>query len=113
MSDRSSDVEEPADFSLVLGGPLYQLYLGTRVARPPIDLLHRRIIVFGLITWLPLLVVTLVAGHAIAALQQRLGVPPCDTDFSADLAAYADHDSIERAAGPAHRRALVSREIPI
>jgi len=32
----------PPDFSLVLGGPLYQLFLRTRMARPPLDLfLHR------------------------------------------------------------------------
>jgi hypothetical protein len=43
---------EPSDFSLVLGGPLYQLYLRTRLARAPIELLHRRIIAFVLVMYL-------------------------------------------------------------
>ncbi len=53
------------DFSLVLGGPLYQLYLRTRMARPPLELLHRRIIGIPLVAWLPLVVLSAVEGHAI------------------------------------------------
>ncbi len=53
---------EPPDFSLVLGGPLYQLYLRTRLARAPIELLHRRIIAFVLITWVPLWLLTAIEG---------------------------------------------------
>lgn len=41
------------DFSLTLGGPLYQFFLRTRLARPPLELLRRRILVFVVITWLP------------------------------------------------------------
>jgi hypothetical protein len=52
----------PPDFSLVLGGPLYQLYLRTRLARAPIELLHRRIIAFVLITWVPLWLLTAIEG---------------------------------------------------
>jgi len=51
----------PADngnFSLVLGGPLYQLYLRTRLARPQLDLLSRRVIGLALICWFPLSVLT-------------------------------------------------------
>ena len=33
------------DFSLVLGGPLYQLLLRTRLASPTFGLLHRRMLV--------------------------------------------------------------------
>jgi hypothetical protein len=39
-----SPLQETPDFSLVLGGPLYQLYLRTRMMRPPLDLLRRRIV---------------------------------------------------------------------
>ena len=37
----------PPDFSLVLGGPLYQLLRGTRLTGDTLQLLHRRIIVAG------------------------------------------------------------------
>ncbi len=48
-------LKEPPDFSLVLGGPLYQLWRRTRLARDTLDLLRRRIVVLALLTWLPLL----------------------------------------------------------
>jgi hypothetical protein len=71
---------EPSDFSLVLGGPLYQLYLRTRLARAPIELLHRRIIAFVLITWAPLWLLTAIDGHALSGVK----VP-----FLQDLDAHA------------------------
>lgn len=52
------------DFSLVLGGPLYQIYLRSRLIGPPTDLLARRIIAFIVIAWLPLLALTLAGGTA-------------------------------------------------
>ena len=52
------------DFSLVLGGPLYQLYLRTRLARPPLKLVYRRIIGISAFCWLPLFLLSLVAGDA-------------------------------------------------
>jgi hypothetical protein len=45
---------EPHDFSLVVGGPLYDAYLRTHLADPPIGLVHRRLIAYVLITWVPL-----------------------------------------------------------
>jgi hypothetical protein len=53
------NTHEPPDFSLVLGGPLFQLLLRSRLSTPHLDLLHRRIIFFGLITWVPLLILSL------------------------------------------------------
>lgn len=53
------------DFSLVLGGPLYQLFLKTRLVRPPLDLVHRRMLVIPALAWLPLLALTLAEGHAV------------------------------------------------
>src|SRR2546428_5064156 len=55
----------PPDFSLVLGGPLYQLLLRTRMARPPLDLLHRRMAILALVAWLPLLALSVLEGHAL------------------------------------------------
>lgn len=57
------------DFSLVLGGPLYQLFLRTRLARPPLELLHRRLLVIPALAWLPLLALTLVEGHALGGVR--------------------------------------------
>jgi hypothetical protein len=64
MSDRqnAADVQ---DFSLVMGGPLYRFLLTTRLARPPLDLLRRRVVVIAGIAWLPLLFLAAVEGHAL------------------------------------------------
>ena len=51
------------DFSLVLGGPLYQLYLRTRLARPPLELLRRRILAFVGISLLPPALLSALTGH--------------------------------------------------
>ena len=59
-------LQEPPDFSLVLGGPLYQLWRRTRLAGDTLDLLRRRIVVLAAITWVPLLVLSVVEGHAWA-----------------------------------------------
>jgi len=68
------------DFSLVLGGPLYQLYLRTRLARQPLHLLRRRMLVLPAIAWLPLLVLSVLEG--VAWNGTRL-------PFLADLAVHA------------------------
>jgi len=57
-------VKEPADFSLVLGGPLYQLWRGTRLADDTLHLLHRRVLVTVLVAWVPLLLLSIAEGHA-------------------------------------------------
>jgi hypothetical protein len=49
---------------MVLGGPLYQLFLRLRIVRQPLDLLTRRVVVISLLAWLPLLVLSLVIGRA-------------------------------------------------
>jgi len=55
---------EPDDFSLVLGGPLYQLWRRSRLAGSALEMVRRRIVVMVLITWLPLLVLSMVEGRA-------------------------------------------------
>jgi hypothetical protein len=54
----------PADFSIVLGGPLYQLLRKARLSDDALALVHRRIAAGVLITWLPLLVLSAMAGTA-------------------------------------------------
>jgi len=53
-------------FSLVLGGPLYQLYLRARLARPHLELVRRRIVCLWTICWIPPLIFSLVEGHAFS-----------------------------------------------
>ena len=55
---------EPPDFSLIVGGPLYQLMRRTRLSGDALELVTRRVIVLVLITWLPLLVLSILEGHA-------------------------------------------------
>ena len=55
---------DPADFSLVLGGPLYQLWRRTRLAGDTLQLLNRRIVVLALLAWVPLLLLSVAEGHA-------------------------------------------------
>jgi hypothetical protein len=55
---------EPLDFSLVLGGPLFQILVRSRLATPALGLMKRRIIFFSMFAWLPLLLLSLVEGKA-------------------------------------------------
>ena len=68
------------DFSLVLGGPLYQLYLRSGLIRPSADLVERRILLFIVVAWLPLAILTLAGGSAFGGVQ----VP-----FAFDLGVHA------------------------
>ncbi len=56
--------QAPPDFSLVLGGPLYQLWRRAHLADDALQLVRQRIVVITLFCWLPLL--------ALAALQGQL-----------------------------------------
>src|SRR5215469_4825951 len=62
-------VTDQIDFSLALGGPLYQLYLRTKLVRPSLELLLRRIIAISLFCWAPLFLLALVAGQAVGGVK--------------------------------------------
>jgi len=49
---------EPEDFSLVLGGPLFQLLQKAHLEGDSLELLNRRIIASILLTWFPLLILS-------------------------------------------------------
>jgi hypothetical protein len=51
------------DFSLVLGGPLYQFLVRVGLVRPPFDRVAARIIVITLFAWVPLLLLTALGGR--------------------------------------------------
>jgi len=55
---------ETPDFSMVLGGPLFQLYLRGRLSGSALELLQRRILVITAFAWLPLLLLSLLDGRA-------------------------------------------------
>jgi hypothetical protein len=55
---------EPPDFSLILGGPLFQLMRRTHLSGDVLELVTRRVIVLVLITWLPLLALSIAEGRA-------------------------------------------------
>jgi hypothetical protein len=58
---------EPYDFSLVLGGPLYQIFRRSHLSGNTLELLRRRIIVISLVAWLPLLVLSILEGRGWAS----------------------------------------------
>ena len=53
------------DFSLVLGGPLYQLFRRAHLSGPALEQLWRRIWVITLVAWLPLLLLSIADGRAV------------------------------------------------
>lgn len=53
------------DFSLVLGGPLFQLLRRTHLAGDALELLRQRLLLIPLLAWLPLLVLSLIEGEAL------------------------------------------------
>jgi hypothetical protein len=52
------------DFSLVLGGPLFQFFQKARLSGDHLELLHRRLITITLIAWLPLLLLDRLGSQA-------------------------------------------------
>jgi hypothetical protein len=97
--------EEKTDFSLVLGGPLYQFYLRSRLLRPSMELVHRRILASILITWLPLALLTALTGHLIGG-----GGVPFLTDVSAMGQFLISLPLLIGAEPMVHRRALIAAE---
>jgi len=59
---RSTGSPEPGEFSLVVGGPLFQLMRRTRLSDGALGLVHRRIIAAVLVAWAPLVALTAVQG---------------------------------------------------
>ncbi len=58
-----SILEESYDFSLVLGGPTFQLFRRSLLAGSGLELLHRRILFIALFAWTPLLLLTVLGSH--------------------------------------------------
>ena len=58
-------LQNPQDFSLVLGGPLFQLLRRAHLSDDALMLLRQRIIVISLLAWLPLLVLSALEGRLL------------------------------------------------
>ena len=72
---------EPPDFSLVLGGPLFQLYRRAHLSGDSLELLSLRVVVIALFAWLPLLFLSMLGGRAFGS---AVRIP-----FLSDVEAYA------------------------
>jgi hypothetical protein len=55
---------DPPDFSLVLGGPLYQLLRRAHMTGDALELMRRRVVVIALFAWVPLLGLSALDGRA-------------------------------------------------
>jgi hypothetical protein len=53
------------DFSLVLGGPLFQLLRRAHLSDDGLMLVRQRVIIIALLAWLPLLLLSALEGHAL------------------------------------------------
>ena len=60
----SEYLRRPPEFSLVLGGPLFQLLRRAHLSDAGLHLERRRVIVISLLAWLPLLVLSALGGKA-------------------------------------------------
>ncbi len=64
-SEGLASFRNPPDFSLVLGGPLFQLLRRAHLSDDALMLVRQRIIVFALLAWLPLLVLSAIEGRLL------------------------------------------------
>ena len=55
----------PRDFSLVLGGPLFQLLRRAHLSDDTMRLVRQRIIISSVVVWLPLLVLSTLEGQVL------------------------------------------------
>jgi hypothetical protein len=53
------------DFSLVIGGPLFQFLRRTHLSGDALDLVRRRVVVLALLAWLPLLLLNAAGGRLL------------------------------------------------
>jgi len=63
MTKASFPVKEH-DFSLVLGGPIFQLFRKAHISGDHLELLHRRLLTIILIAWLPMLLLDIFASRS-------------------------------------------------
>lgn len=65
-------LRDTQNFSLVLGGPLYQLFRRARMADDALELVRQRVIIISLIAWLPLFILAAIDGNLLG---HRVAIP--------------------------------------
>lgn len=93
-------VRKNADFSLVAGGPLYQLLRRLRLLEPPLRLLRRRALALALVAWLPMLLLATIAGRLLPG----KGYVPFLYDIEAHVRLLVALPLLLAAEAPVHRR---------
>jgi hypothetical protein len=63
---KSETLNQDPDFSLVVGGPLFQLYRRAYLSGDSLELVQRRVVLITAIAWLPPLVLSMIDGHAMS-----------------------------------------------
>ncbi len=58
-------LSDPRDFSLVLGGPLFQLLRRAHLSDDALLLVRQRVVFIALLAWLPLLMLSALEGHML------------------------------------------------
>jgi hypothetical protein len=58
-------LSDPRDFSLVLGGPLFQLLRRAHLSDDALMLVRQRVVFIALLAWLPLLMLSALEGHML------------------------------------------------
>lgn len=62
---KTTSTLDPLDFSLVQGGPLFQLFRRTHLSGDVLELLRRRVLIISLFAWLPLMFLSMLEGRAL------------------------------------------------
>jgi hypothetical protein len=89
-----------SDFSLMAGGPLYQLLVRSKLLRPPVGFLERRVLALTMFAWLPLLVLAAIDGRLLPG----KGVVPFLYDVEGQVRLLVVLPLLLAAELPVHRR---------
>jgi hypothetical protein len=79
LKELPADPNDP-EFSLVLGGPLYQIFQKLFLSGPVLELLKRRVLFLTMVSWVPLFILSAIESHT----RQALKIP-----FLYDVEAHA------------------------
>jgi hypothetical protein len=63
MTTKPAFLEDSQDFSLVMGGPLFQVLRRSRLIGDHLELLYRRLLTITLVAWLPLLLLAAIGAQ--------------------------------------------------
>ena len=65
MAANAPGLADPKDFSVVLGGPLFQLFRKAHLAGDALELMTKRVLAMVALSWVPLLILTAAQGLAL------------------------------------------------